>query len=258
MCCVLFVESSYGQDHDTHQAQLEKRYQFTVREAVAELKSGKCIGVHLTLIGKAKAVEAIPDLEVLFARTEDELDKLEIAQVLVQLGDKNDRYWDYLVRQATAVIESDAPSPARFDSEGKGIPGSAPSPEFAAWAKAHKLDPGEEAANAVYLYPGRILLLGASDDKRAIPLLRRALLSSNYFVETIAAEGLAENHDDASIPMIIEACRRAPAEAAAAIATFSLVYFDDPRAQSAVDQYLPKEQAKIFREGRAMGRTPWD
>jgi hypothetical protein len=76
-------------------------------------------------------------------------------------------------------------------------------------------------------------------------------------IEAAAAMGLAENHDDASVPTIIEACRRAPADAAAFIARV-LVYFDDSRAQSAVDLYLPKDQAKIYREERAIGRAPWN
>jgi hypothetical protein len=38
---------------------------------------------------------------------------------------------------------------------------------------------------------------------------------------------------------------------AAAIASSALVDFDDPRAQSAVDQYLSKDAAKFAREQKA-------
>jgi hypothetical protein len=73
----------------------------------------------------------------------------------------------------------------------------------------------------------------------------------------MAALGLAEIQDKASIPLIIEACKRAPAEAAAVMAE-SLVYFDDAEAQRAVDTYIPKDAAKVFREARAQGKkTPW-
>ena len=68
---------------------------------------------------------------------------------------------------------------------------------------------------------------------------------------------LAEIQDKDSIPLIIEACKRAPAAAAAVIAE-SLVYFDDTEAQRAVDMYVPKDRAKIIREAKAQGKkTPW-
>jgi len=105
--------------------------------------------------------------------------------------------------------------------------------------------------------PGKVAFLGWSRDPRAIPLLRQALLSPNYQIEIAAALGLAEIGDKDSIPFIIEACKRAPAEPAAAIAQ-ALVYFDDNVAQSAVDQYIPKDVAKIYRDATAHGKkTPW-
>ena len=51
-----------------------------------------------------------------------------------------------------------------------------------------------------------------------------------------------------------DACRKAPADAAAVIAE-SLVYFDDNTAQSAVDQFIPNDRAKIYRDARAHGNT---
>jgi hypothetical protein len=71
-----------------------------------------------------------------------------------------------------------------------------------------------------------------------------------------AAKGLAKVNDKYSIPLIIRACERAPAEAAGEIA-LSLVYFDDAQAQSAVDVYVPSDRARIFREARAKGATPF-
>jgi len=101
--------------------------------------------------------------------------------------------------------------------------------------------------------PGIVMMVGATDDPRALPLLRRALLSPNYQIEAAAAMGLAEMHDVKSVPLIISKCKQAPAEAGTAIAG-SLVYFDDPQAQKAVDTYVPKEEAKALREARTMGR----
>jgi HEAT repeat protein len=72
-------------------------------------------------------------------------------------------------------------------------------------------------------------------------------------IEIAAAMGLAEIQDKDSIPLIIEACDRAPAEAASSIAE-ALVYFDDPEAQGAVGRYIRKDVAKALREERAQGK----
>jgi hypothetical protein len=74
-------------------------------------------------------------------------------------------------------------------------------------------------------------------------------------IEALAAEGLAEPQDVSSVPLIVQACGKASAEQAQIIAR-SLVYFDDPEAQRAVDKYVSKDAAKIHREARAQGKKP--
>jgi len=232
-----------------------------VTDAIAKLRSGDFAAIHVDLIARAGAVQAIPILKDQFVRNQDELLRGKIAAALLKLGDKEDVYWDYLVKLATPALESDTPDFMSYDSAGKSRPG--PSPEFAAWAKAHNVAPNgpndTAAEDSVYIFPGKVLLLAWSGDSRAVPLLRRALTSPDHMIEIAAAEGLAGMQDKESIPLIIEACKRAPAEAAALIAT-SLVYFDDPGAQHAVDEYVPKDTAKTYREARAQGKkkTPWD
>jgi hypothetical protein len=51
-------------------------------------------------------------------------------------------------------------------------------------------------------------------------------------------------------------CKNAPPDVASVIAANALVYFDDPRAQSAADQYLSKDAAKFAREQKADGIGP--
>jgi hypothetical protein len=206
---------------------------------------------YVEQIAQARAVQAVPMLEEKFVRTQDQLDKAHIASALVRLGDKNDIYWDFLVKLATQAVESDAPDFMSYDSQGKSVPG--PSPEFAAWLKTHDVPPGSAWEDSFYKLPGKVLLLALTRDPRAVPLLRKALSSPNHMIEMAAAMGLAEMGDQDSIPYIIEACKRAPAEAAAVIAE-SLVYFDDPAAQSAVDQFIPKDNAKIYRDAKAHGK----
>lgn len=207
---------------------------------------------YVERIAQARAVQAVPMLEEKFVRTQDALDKAHVASALVRLGDRKDAYWDYLEKLATSVI--DAPNFWSYDSHGKLVPG--PTPEFIAWAKAHKLSPAEMGEWPQYWIPGPVMLMGITGDPRAVPLLRQALSSPNEMIELTAAMGLAKIGDEGSVPFMIEACKRAPPDAATAIA-MSLVYFDDPKAQEAVDKYLPKEAAKLEREDRARGKKPF-
>jgi|SRR5579859_1937103 len=259
MLCALLAGNAGGQTAQTQPGRrIYEANKANVAVAIAKVKSGNFVGADVDMIGRGRAVEAIPMLKDQFMRSHDPLIKATIARVLIKLGDKDDSYWDFLVKMATPALESDAPDFMNFDPEAKT--GAGPSPAFIAWANAHNVPPngpnGTVAEDAMYWFPGRVLLLGLTGDPRAIPLLRRALLSPNHLIENAAAEGLSELQDKDSIPLIVEACKKAPASAAAVIAE-SLVYFDDPEAQSAVDTYVPKERAKILRDSRAQGKkTP--
>jgi hypothetical protein len=201
-------------------------------------------------------VAALPTLKEKFARSRDVLTKEHVASALVRLGDRNDVYWDFLEKQATAAIDSGIPDSVGYDSQGKMVPG--PSAEFTAWAQTHHLS-FAAAGEQERLFFAAVLILATTRDSRGIPLLRLALSVRNYLIQSAAAEGLAAIHDTGSIAFIVEACKRAPAEAGAVIAR-SLVYFDDPEAQAAVDKYVPKDSAKVLREDRAARgtKTPWD
>jgi hypothetical protein len=67
---------------------------------------------------------------------------------------------------------------------------------------------------------------------------------------------LVRARDNDSIPLILDLCKNASPEVARSIASQVLVYFDDPRAQSAADQYLSKDAAKFAREQKANGVGP--
>jgi hypothetical protein len=235
-------------------AQIDDKAHLT--DALAQLKSGHFLAAHVDLITQAGAVEAIPVLREQFAAVKDPRLKAKTAGALILLGDKDDAEWKYLVEFATPAVESDTPNFMIVSPEGKMLPG--PSPEFITWAKAQNSDLQGLAQDAVYLLPSRIILLAWSRDPRAVPLLRKALLSTNYQIEIAAALGLAQIGDSSSVPFIVTACRKAPAEVASAMAE-ALIYFDDPEAQNAVDGFIPKDTAKMYRDARAQGRKrPWD
>lgn len=207
-----------------------------VAEAMEALRSGDYHPAHVHLLADVGAVQAIPELEKQFEMTDDALLKPSVASALVRLGDKKPQYWDYLVKVATRAIDSDAPYPAKCDANGKVIPGV--SPEFADWAKAHNISVDSAVNDAALLLPSAVLLLGETRDPRAIPLFRRGLESPNFMIQADAALSLADLHDKASIPMIIEVCRRAPADEAFAIAD-ALHHFDEPEAQRAAKEFRP-------------------
>jgi hypothetical protein len=62
------------------------------------VKSGNFVGADVDTIGRGGAVEAVPILKEQFMRSQDPLVKATIARVLVKLGDKDDTYWNFLVK----------------------------------------------------------------------------------------------------------------------------------------------------------------
>jgi PBS lyase HEAT-like repeat len=220
--------------------------------SIARAKSGNVDTYDVEIIAEAGAVQAIPSLEEQFGRTTDVDTKTKIANGLVRLGDKHNTYWNYLLEQTTLAVDSDVPDALFSDPLGKTVDQNS---ELQAWAQAHNVSANTAAQSALYDLPGKVLELADTGDPRGIPLLRRALQSRNYMIAVWAAKGLAQIQDKNSIPLIIAACQGAPTGFASEIAK-SLIWFDDPRAQTAVDTYMPREHAKIFRDARAQGMKP--
>ncbi len=192
------------------------------------------------LLAQAGATQAIPPLKQEFAVTKDTSLKLAIASALVRIGDNDRVYWDFLADAARAAVENDAPPVFQLDSEGK-VDQRAFSPEFIAWAKSHSLDPAAAAQAQTFELPGNFLYLAETGDPRGRELLRRGLKSSNFTIQSIAARGLAKLHDKDSIPLIVEVCVKMTRERASYIAR-ALLFFDDPRAQSAAEIFISDKQ----------------
>lgn len=204
-------------------------------------------GDSLVYVRKAAATHPAETFAILkenFVNTQDERQRAQIASALISLGDKDDIYWDFLLRLETSLLEGEVSCAVKSDSQGKPIewPSS-----YEAWAKQ------DREFNEMLTF---VEIVDATRDPRGIRLLRRALSSPNSDTQNIAASGLARAQDKDSVPLIIDVCKNAPPDVAAVIASNALVYFDDPRAQSAVDQYLTKEDAKFAREQKAEGIGP--
>ena len=243
--CLLLPRIAYGQAVQDQPSVLDS--------ALAKVKAGRAIGADVVVIANAGAIQAIPALEEQFKRETNIDSKLSIAAGLVKLKDQDPIYWDFLLEQATLAVDSDVPDPV-FDSRGnpRQTPGSA---EFEAWAQAHHVDANTVIHLTLFGLPGKVLQLGSAGDPRGIPLLRRALQSHNSMIVVMAAKSLAELQDKDSIPFIIEACRRSEV-IAGTVAETSLLFFDDSRAQAAVDVYVPPDRAKVWRDARTQGLKP--
>lgn len=221
-----------------------------VQDAIAEINQGKTNPAALQRIAKAGVVELIPVLHEQFPHTEDGLLKEAIASALVRLGDKDRTYWDFLETNAREVVQSDAPFPLQFDVQGNIIPKQF-SPEFLDWAKNKHVEARAAAMAQVQTAPAQITLLAITADQRGVELLRRAMASRNYFVQAVAAAGLARLQDTDSVSLIITACKRAPANAATLIAR-SLVFFNTSQAQSAAESFIQNKE--LLEELRKLSR----
>jgi PBS lyase HEAT-like repeat len=231
-------------------AQATQKTPTELEGAIARVTSGDVSSLRdVVVIANAGAVQAIPALEEQFKRATDVDTKVSIASGLVQLRDRDNTYWNFLLEQATLAVDGDTPDPVYSESQGKM---TIQSPELQAWADAHNVSVNTAWQYASVDIPGNVLQLATTGDPRGIPLLRRALHSRNYLIVAWAAKGLAQIQDKQSIPLIIAAAQRAPTGYNSVIAE-SLVYFDDTQAQSAVDSYMPKDRAAIAREARAEG-----
>jgi HEAT repeat protein len=188
--------------------------------------------------------ENLAILKKTFLNTQDELDKVRTASALISLGDKDDIYWDFLLRLEKSLLEGEVSSAVKSDSQGKPIEGPS---SYEAWAKQ------DREFNEMLTF---VEIVAKTRDPRGVRLLRRALSSPNSETQNIAASGLARAQDKDSVQLIIDVCKNAPPDVASVIAANALVYFDDPRAQSAVDQYLSKDAAKFSRAQKAEGGGP--
>ena len=231
----------------------------SVKKSLLRVQQGEFDAGDVHRLAEAGEVQAISALRQQFAAKRETMLKEFIASALIRLGEKDLIYWDYLARNARSAVENDAPSIFLLDSQGNVMPGNGKfSPEFTEWAKAHKLDANSAAQTQLYELPAYVSFLGRTGDHRALPVLRKGLASRNVNIQLEAARGLAKLQDKDSIPSIIDACKKAPAGLDSMIAR-ALVFFDDPRAQSAAEKFIPNKQTleELRRRSREKGADPF-
>ena len=114
------------------------------------------------------------------------------------------------------MLESDLPGSVDYDSQGRQQPGI--SDALMKWANSHQVSVDAAAEKSNFSYPAALLILGDTGDRRAIPLLERALSSKNYNLHVAATSGLILFGDPESVPLMIAACTRDPLDVAMASA----------------------------------------
>lgn len=248
--CVAFAQ---------HESAVTKKYPLLedparLQPAIEHIKTGKFDLMDVEIITAQHATEAIPALKLQFAGNNDVEKKRRIASALVKLGERDGPYWNFLVIRANQSLQDEPPNPFEFDSNGKAI--AKPTEGLKKWAESHHMPLGDALMESMKLAGEPIMDLARADDPRAIPILRKALGSKYFFTRVDAARGLAALHDAESVPAIVQACEKSPKEVAGAIAQ-SLVYFDDPAAQHALESYVPKGTVEALRTKRAQGRGPY-
>jgi len=212
---------------------------------------------YIELAAHVEPGRAIPVLEAYFARSHESDLRNEIASVLVSLGDEDPQFWNLILSQAQSALSEDAPDP--FGMEGvSGHTSPCTSEAFLNWAKNRNLTHDEACKEAMQGVPEKFRPLADAGDRRAIPVLQKALNAQNSLIQVMAAHGLVLTGDRDAITLVIEAIERAPQNQARHLAD-SLIEADDPRAESVVHQYMPDVnflEAQQFRAQNAQWRRP--
>ena len=172
--------------------------------------------------------EALAELERRFAASGDEVERQQIASVLVRRLERDEPYFDYLADKARRAVASTMPFPFAVDVQGKAVRGQY-SAEFLRWAAAQRIPPDTAAAYGVDEGPLAVLALALTGDPRSADLLLEAVASPNYMVAYQGAVGLAR--------LRAEAAEAAPAELGGLLAR-ALILFDAPEAQAAAARLL--------------------
>lgn len=235
-----------------------------IAELLQALKSDDLSRVGVQCAVELRATEAIPLLQRrydalhadLAATSEDdllqEIDKENIAVALLRLGAPDRGYWNFLAARAQLAVVRNFPRGYRYSDKSPG--GDGTSPEFLAWAKVEGVSPEQADLDAFYGDPSSMMLVAETKDSRALPLLREGLRSRNPIVQIVAADGLADMRDKASLPLLIAAANRQ--DDAQLEIVEALAYFDDPEAQRLAKAQIPPAILKETEERRARGCTP--
>src|SRR5271165_6534457 len=115
----------------------------------------------------------IPALRAAFERRNDKKERQLIAASLLSLGDKSEKYFDYLAKFASEAVDDRTPFFIKTRGEFTA--------DFLNWCAQNGQDPKAIATLQTRDYPEDVAILAGVRDPRAIELFRRGLDSPNVW-----------------------------------------------------------------------------
>jgi hypothetical protein len=196
----------------------------------------------------------LPALRKAFDETSEKLTKQAISGTIVKLDREDVDHFEYLAEFAREAVRSQAPDVLGLDSKGHMVGGNI-SAAFETWCRDQGLDFKEEAGRQLYVYPSDLFELFGSGDPRAMEILRQGLLSRNHTIVQIAAHGVGQQQDVASIKLIVAAYRRFSIEDMAWSLAGALAEYDGEAIEKQIvgaidDRYLREAYLKALEEKR--------
>jgi len=168
-----------------------------------------------------------------------------IAGTLMQLGLRDQVYFDELAKYVRAAIQANPPE-AEVWEEPKPIDTSTGlrrlSPQYYAWCGRQGLQ-GEPCTLALVHYSSDISVLAGTRDEQALPILRTVLTLSDSSLVSTAVSMLSQLGDEASLPAMAAACHRFPPKQAESIG-YALVYFPSPAMLPVLDRCVHDAKLK--------------
>jgi len=184
------------------------RAESSLESLLARLSEGPLDRAVLWQIeGHMPDARTIPALRKEFEKREVKQERQWIAATLLRLGEKSDRYFEFLSSYAKQAIDDRTPFFEKVDAQGRSIRGEF-SAEFENWCALNHKDPRAVAAVELGTYPIDVVILAETEDPRANGLFRRGLESPNPGVVAYCAQGLARLQDLSALPLIAAAAER--------------------------------------------------
>jgi hypothetical protein len=204
-------------------------------ESLLSRLSGKPLNeaVLYQLESQPSDARVLTALKSAFENHEEKRDKQAIAATLMRLGDKSDRYFDFLAGYARQAARDRTPMFYQRGGTREQL-----SVEFENWCALNHKNPDEVRALQAYVEPMDVQVLAQTSDPRAAELFRECLESPNPYIVTFCVEGLARLGDESAIPLISKAAERLGA--AQSIAR-GLPWYSSVLAESLFERLIPDQ-----------------
>jgi hypothetical protein len=201
-------------------------------------------GVLLDIERQPVSRETLPGLATAFSQGGSKHDLQLIAATIIRLGDKSERYYNYLAEFAHEAIKDRTPFFVSYDNQGHAIRGKL-DPGFENWCALNGKAPMAIVAAQMGEQPGDVLTLARVNDIRSRDLLRSGLESPNPLVVAYSVQGLGRIQDWDAIPLIEKASQRLNPGEHLTLA-MQLPWFTGPQEDRLMRELLPDSHARDF------------